>query len=129
MSREINLVATFDTPEVVFEPQHGHFELRGRSMPEDPAKFYRPIISWFESYANAPSQTTRLIIDLEYFNSSSLKQLVLIFSILEGIAKTNHPVKVEWQYDPSDELMEVKGLEIQSIVNLDFELVPKPVKI
>ena len=98
-------------------------------MPEDPAKFYEPIISGFESYAKSPHPVTRLIIELEYFNSSSLKQLVLILSILEGISEANHQVKVEWQYDPNDELMEVKGLEIQSIVNLDFELVQKPVKI
>lgn len=129
MSREINWNATFDTPEVIFEPQDGHFELRGRSMPEDPVQFYQPLISWFKSYAKAPNPSTRLIIDLEYFNSSSLKQLVLIISILESIAEANNQVKVEWHYDTGDELMEVKGLEIQSIVNLEFELVPKPIKI
>ena len=79
--------------------------------------------------AKAPNPSTRLIIDLEYFNSSSLKQLVSIISILEGIAEANKQVKVEWHYDTGDELMEVKGLEIQSIVNLEFELVPKPIKI
>ncbi len=129
MTRDMNLTATFDTPEVIFEPQDGHFELRGRSMPEDPVKFYEPLILWFKSYARAPNPTTRLIVDLEYFNSSSLKQLLLIFSVLESMGEATNRVKVEWHYDTSDELMEVKGLEIQSIVNLEFELVPKPFRI
>ena len=94
-------------------------------MPEDPAKFYGPILSWVRSYAKQANPFTSVIIDLEYFNSSSLKQLIQIFSILEDIADQDHQVKVEWRYDPSDELMEDKGLEIQSIIDLDFELVPK----
>ena len=125
MTGDLNLTATFDTPEVTFEPGGSIFRLRGKSMPEDPIQFYEPILSWVRSYGKQASPSTTVIIDLEYFNSSSLKQLIQIFSILEGIADSDHKVKVEWHYDPSDELMQDKGLEIQSIINLEFELVPK----
>jgi len=63
---------------------------------------------------------------LEYFNSSSIKQLLSIFQKLQQLSKNGYEVKVIWTYEEDDELIEAKGLEMKSLVELLFVL--KPVK-
>ena len=40
----INIQGTDDTPSVVLDKDKGHFEISGRSLPEDVNMFYEPIL-------------------------------------------------------------------------------------
>ena len=118
----IRISQTKDTPEIILDKQSNLFEIRGRSLPEDADKFYSPILEWIENYVKDPNPETVLTVDLEYFNSSSIKQLVILFVKLQGIVKTENKVKIIWSYPQNDELIEVKGQELKSILTVPFEL-------
>lgn len=118
--------STHDTPQVILDKDKGIFSISGRSMPEDASKFYRPILNWLNNYLKDPNHTTIFNIELEYFNSSSIKQLLSVFQKLQQLSKNGYEVKVIWTYEEDDELIEAKGLEIKSLVELLFVL--KPVK-
>jgi len=80
--------STADTPEVILNPEKGVFLIGGRSMPEDAGKFYRPIINWLNNYLKQPNDSTVFHVELEYFNSSSIKQLLTVMQKLEQLSKT-----------------------------------------
>ena len=124
MLKPLLLEATEYTPKVILDQQSGRFEISGRSFPEDASKFYLPVLSWIEDYVKEPCQKTVFYFNLEYFNSTSLKQLLEILLRLEDIVAANE-VKIIWSYGSDDDLMAAKGQEIQNMVNLPFELTPE----
>ncbi|MEA2106666.1 MAG: DUF1987 domain-containing protein [Bacteroidota bacterium] len=116
---------TRDKPYIIFDPQNNRFEIKGNSLPEDTTLFYKPVIEWIIEYAKKPNQTTHLICSLEYFNSSSAKMLYELFIELEKIKDLGKEVKVTWYFDPGDQLIEEKGMEFQSILQIPFNVLEK----
>ncbi|MGQ0827788.1 MAG: DUF1987 domain-containing protein [Bacteroidota bacterium] len=123
MEKVLKLNATEDTPKVVLNKARNEFSLNGRSLPEDAPAFYKPVISWMENYVKNPNPYTELRIALDYFNSSSIKQILVMFMLLEDLIKSGKEAKVVWCYNEDDELMEIKGREFKSMLNIPFELV------
>lgn len=122
MGKTINIKGTEDSPKVVLNKEKKEFEISGRSLPEDAEKFYTPIYSWIENYVKDPLSNTEFKFNLEYFNSSSVKQIVKILIRLEQIAKAGKSVRITWLYDIDDELIKLKGEEIKAILNIPLEL-------
>lgn len=123
MQNFLKLKGTEDTPEVLFNRETNEFSLKGRSLPEDAFNFYSPIIAWMTAYVKQPNKNSELIIALEYFNSSSVKQVLNLISLFEEIIKSGNSAKIIWCYAEGDDLMEIKGLEFKSMVmSLPFEL-------
>jgi len=123
MLSKLELKATRDTPEIIFNPATSQFEISGNSLPEDTSKFFDPVLDWMEEYVKSPNKNTILKCQLEYFNSSSAKMLYQLFIELEKIKEFGSDVKINWYYEPGDSLIEEKGLEYHSILDLPFEMV------
>ena len=83
----IQIEATPKTPMVHFDPDKGHIEIRGRSIPENSLEFYKELLDWLEEYGNDPRESTNVEVQLEYFNTSSSKCILDVFKALEGIHK------------------------------------------
>lgn len=111
-----------DTPRVLLDKQNRKFEISGRSMPEDAFLFYQPIQNWIDEYVEDPEFHTIFEFNLEYFNSTSVKQLLEILFKLEKIKEKGKGIQVLWYYNELDELMEAKGLEIKNLCDLPFEM-------
>jgi len=122
MDKALRIEGSADTPHVFLDSTSQIFKIHGRSMPEDATKFYKRVVTWVRNYAKEPNPTTIFEIDLEYFNSSTVKQLLSILLILESMANEGKEVKVIWYYEKEDELMEMKGQEIKSLVDILFIL-------
>ena len=99
------LEATPKTPRLYFSKETGEFEISGRSIPENSIEFYKPVISWLDSYIHQPNNHTLLVIKLEYFNTSSSKCLVEILRRLESLTNQSI-VKVKLCYEEEDEDMQ-----------------------
>ncbi|MBN8695781.1 MAG: DUF1987 domain-containing protein [Bacteroidetes bacterium] len=121
MENSIKIKATDDTPEVIFDRSTNEFRLSGRSLPEDAFAFYSPIIKWLNDYSKSPNENSILKVSLDYFNSSSVKQILELISAFEEIIRAGKSAKVIWCYASDDDLMEIKGLEFQSMTNIPFE--------
>jgi hypothetical protein len=98
MMENIFIEATPDTPAVKFEIT-GRLILEGRSLTENVALFYNPLIEWVREL-NVESVTVD--INLDYMNSGSSNQLLSILKVLDTNSKIGKLI-VNWHYDADDE--------------------------
>jgi len=119
----INIEGTPKTPTVVFDSTSGKLEIKGRSIPENSIDFYNPLIIWIDEYSKLPQQHTKVLIQLEYFNTSSSKCLLDVFKKLEAIRVAGNDVNIDWHYEEDDEDMLEAGEDYQAIINIPFKMV------
>jgi hypothetical protein len=122
MKKPLRINETEDTPSVVFDINANEFSISGRSFPEDSSEFYKPLIEWMQNYISEPNPNTILRISLDYLNSSSIKQILNLLMLLEKPVKMGKDIKVIWCYNADDDLIEVKGQELKSMLSVPFEL-------
>ncbi|NPA68341.1 MAG: DUF1987 domain-containing protein [Chlorobi bacterium] len=108
------------TPEIIFDKKHGVFQIRGRSISENAGEFYQPVKEWMKEYVKDPNPETKLLLNFDYLNSSSLIQISNIIRILEEAYNNGHKVLVIWQYEEGDELIENTGIELNIISKVPF---------
>ncbi len=120
----LNIEMTTKTPMIDFDASQGVMRIWGRSLPENAADFYGPIIRAIDEYKSQPQPTTKLDISLEYFNTSTSRILLDIIRSFEWLKKAEKSdLKVVWSYEKDDWEMEDAGKEYQSILSdIDFEL-------
>jgi hypothetical protein len=123
MQKALKLKGTKESPEVVFDKDAKQFIISGRSLPEDSFQFYQPVIEWMKEYVKDPLPLTELNTHFEYFNSSSIKQLLILFKTIESLIDAGNEAKIIWKYDEEDDLMEIKGKEFKRMLKIPMELV------
>ncbi len=119
----ISIEGTPRTPTVKFDSIQGLIEIKGRSNPEDPIVFYKPLIDWLEEYAKNPGDKTIVNLQLEYFNSSSSKCLLLVLKKLEAIYKAKHEVVINWYYEKGDEEILEAGEDYKFFTGIPFKMI------
>ena len=120
----IKILGSEDTPKIILDKNANQFEISGRSLPEDVAAFYEPVLEWLDEYAESPNPKTVFNFKLEYFNTASSKLLLDVLLKLEDMVDDGHEVLVKWHYPSDDEDMEEAGEEYADIVEVPFEQVP-----
>lgn len=119
---KLDIESTEDTPRVLFNPEGNHFELSGRSLPEDAPSFYGPILDWLDDYyGGSPLPTTTFDIKLEYFNTASSKLVLDFLMKLEEHHSAGNKTVVKWYFDEDDEDMQEAGEEFAELVGVPFE--------
>ncbi|HRD38311.1 MAG TPA: DUF1987 domain-containing protein, partial [Bacteroidia bacterium] len=89
MEDVIEIKATEDTPGITLHKASGLISISGKSLPEDSATFYQPVIEWLSVYIQNAASNTSAEFKLEYFNTPSSKQILKIISLLKELSKTN----------------------------------------
>ena len=117
----LHIEGTEDTPEVLLDSENNTFSISGRSFPENAIEFYEPIFAWLQKYAEEAENDMEFEFFMEYFNTSSSKQIAKIFLLLEKINE-NVFVQVIWKYKKEDSDMMASGLRFSKLLNLEFEL-------
>lgn len=110
------LASTSSTPEIRFSPD-GHLLIKGRSLPEDTAKFYNPLHDWINEYT---LNHVSITIYLDYMNSSSSQQISKFLQLV----KNNVHIKdciIKWYYEESDEDNLDFGKEVMLLTELPFQ--------
>lgn len=121
--KKLHLTGTDDTPEIILDQEGNQFEISGKSLPEDASAFYSPVIQWMKEYSEDANDETVFKINLEYFNSTSAKYVFNILMLMETISDSGKQVRIDWLYKDGDELMESKGEEIKSMVEIPMEVI------
>lgn len=109
------------TPWIILEP--GMIFIMGRSIPENPNDFYRPVYEWVSKYTKDNQGITRIELGFEYINTSSIKW---IFNILRQLSEMKDLVKnasVNWYFEHGDEDMSELGFILRSLVECPFVVV------
>lgn len=118
----INIEKTKKTPFVSFNYITGRMIINGVSIPENSAGFYEPLLDWMRAYVQNPAEHTVVDVTLNYYNTSSSKWLLDIFSILNTMyKKEDKQVLVNWYY--SDEDIFDTGEDYKTILELPFHLI------
>lgn len=114
--------ATEDTPNVFLSKTENKFLISDRSLPENSIEFYLPILSWLEKYAENPNPVTHFEFKLEYFNTSSAKQIAKVLLMLEKVSKVSD-VLVKWYYSKDDKDILASGSRYEKLINIKFQLI------
>jgi hypothetical protein len=99
---------TPSTPEIKFE-KSGNLSIRGKSLPEDPKRFYNPLFKWVEELT---TDNVDIQVQLEYVNTSSSKRIIELLKKIDNNSKIKH-VKMNWYYEIDDPDMLEFGEVIQ----------------
>lgn len=122
--KPIRIAETNDSLEVNLDKDKCRFEFYGKSLPEDPNEFFKPILNWFREYVKDPNKETLLVFKLDYFNTASSKKILDILTICQEIHKKKLSIIVNWYYRPADEDMYETGETFSEIVHIPFKLIP-----
>lgn len=121
---KIVIAATARTPSFEFDPQAGTLRLAGESYPEDPTKFFAgPMAGVYAFLQQRHEGPLRFKFELAYFNSSSAKVIMDLFSAIEASAEAGNDVTVEWFHAEDDDNMKELGEEFsEELVKTRFEM-------
>lgn len=120
--KEIRIAGTNTSPEVHLDPG-GFIRIRGRSIHENMAVFFKPVESWIEEYIKDPAEITCLDINLEYFNSASAKMLVRLMHMIALVKLKNRKFIVNWYYEDGDEDILERGEYFSSVLKIPFNYI------
>jgi hypothetical protein len=84
------LEQTPKTPQIDLNHLTGELIFSGKSIPENAAKVYEPLLNWVTDYILKARPTTNLRLDLEYFNTASAIWLAKIIKVLVGINEPDY---------------------------------------
>lgn len=103
--------------------QEGRIEISGKSIPENPKKFYKPLVDWVKQYAQKPFENTLVEINFEYIDTSSSKWILDILRVLDEIRDLNKQISLKWFYEEGDYDMFDLGMHLKSFVNFPFSFI------
>lgn len=120
---DIYIEAEQRSPKVEFDNLSGELILSGRSIPEDAAKIYQPLIKWTSEYIKSPRQVTNFRLNLEYFNTASLIWIAKIIKILCKIDNPEYVLIIHLYFDKED-FEEMETDDIRDFIDSLVSLVP-----
>lgn len=118
----VDIEGTKKTPAIVLDPK-GVIKMSGRSIHEDPAKFFDPLVVWIENYCKSPQEVTTVEIKLEYFNSGSAKYILTILQLLHMLTEQELRLVVNWFYEEGDDDILERGEYYASILDTNFNFI------
>ena len=110
-------------PRMVFDKEEGVFLIEGRSLPEDSEAVYAPVLEWLDEYGMEPNPETKMVFNLEYYNSASLRKFADILKKLTAISiKSGTDVSATWYYEDGDESSCENAEDLASSIGIDLEI-------
>ena len=91
---------TESTPQIDFK-KSGQLSIKGRSLPEDPKRFYNTLFKWAEELS---AEQVQLNVKLEYVNTSSSKKILELIKAVDRNKKIRH-LNLNWFYETDDDDM------------------------
>jgi hypothetical protein len=112
LMKEFQLIVeeTNKTPEINLNLRTGELLFSGKSIPENAAKVYEPVLNWVSDYIQHARPTTNVRINLEYFNTASS---IWIAKIIKELIKIKEPdyVLIIHLYVPLEDYNEMKEFD------------------
>jgi len=109
------------TPWIIMEP--GKIFIMGRSIPENPGEFYRPVHDWISDYVQNYQGQSKIDIGFEYINTSSTKWIFTILKELSELMQISDNATITWYYELGDDDMGELGFILRSLVDCPFVVV------
>jgi hypothetical protein len=117
--KNIFIDRTAKTPQVDFNQLTGELILFGKSIPENAAKVYEPLLAWINDYIKSPHHTTNLRLNLEYFNTPSSIWLAKMVNALSKISEDDYVFFIHLYFDIED----FESMDMEELKNIVGQLV------
>jgi hypothetical protein len=117
--KNLLIEGTSKTSLVDFNQLTGELILSGKSIPENTAKVYEPLLQWINEYVKSPRQTTNLCLNLEYFNTSSSIWHAKMFKALSNIIVEDAVLFIHIYFDIED----FDDMDMEELKNIVSSLV------
>ena len=117
----LHIASTEETPEINFDVEKKQFSISGKSLPEDSIAFYAPVFEWLQQFVDEVQEDVEFEFFMDYYNTSTAKQLAKIFLFLEKLNEKVF-VQVVWKYKKDDNDMMASGVRFSKLLNIEFEL-------
>ncbi len=118
------LEKTAKTPRVDLSQDSGELSFSGRSIPENAAKVYDPVLKWISEYALKAKPITNLRLNIEYFNTASMMWLSRILGVLKKINDPEYILYIHLymsleEYDDMNDIEDIRDalIPVQDILN------------
>ena len=125
--KKIEIPARDQTPFVILDKVNGLMEIRGYSYPDEALEFYAEIIEWFKEYTKDPNADTKVVFDLIYVNSTSVKFINEILKKLDEILSAGKTATVDWFFMPDDEDMQQLGAVLKDFHKIPVAVISKKI--
>lgn len=113
--------ATRVTPSVYFNTKKSILDIRGKSSPENPLKFYNHLIESVSEYGQEKNNSLTVNFALEYFNTSSSKCIYLLFKKVNELRiDQGKDIMINWYYEEGDEDMQEAGEDLSFFFNFEI---------
>ena len=110
MMKELTIEQTPKTPQIDLNQLTGDLIFSGRSIPENAAKIYEPVLNWTTEYILKACPTTHLRLNMEYYNTASLIWLTKILRVLIQIDNPDYALIIHL-YLPIEDYDEMNDFE------------------
>ena len=127
MLNELIIEQTPKTPQIDLNQLTGDLIFSGKSIPENAAKVYEPVLNWVTEYILKASPTTNLRLNLEYYNTASAIWLAKIIKVLIRINEPDYTLIVHLyfpieDYDEMNDFDDIKDafLPFQILVTMPY---------
>lgn len=117
--KNIFIERTAKTPQVDFNQLTGELILFGKSIPENAAKVYEPLLAWINDYIKSPHHTTNFRLNLEYFNTPSSIWLAKMVNALSKISEDDYVFFIHLYFDIED----FESMDMEELKNIVGQLV------
>jgi hypothetical protein len=90
------------SPEIFCNAESGDLVFKGKSIPENAALIYKPVIEWATEYIKSAGEETNLHLDLEYFNTASSIWIAKLIKVLSEINNRGRLFVIHIYFDIED---------------------------
>lgn len=122
----LHLEKTELTPKVILDPYELQVTIRGASIPNNAAEFYKPLLLWLENFSDQlPSTSAPLSVDVKllHYNSASWVYISQIFEIIGKIHETGMRVLIDWYTNEDDNFLREVGQELSEVSDIPFNFI------
>ena len=109
-------------PNIDFNSEEGKLTISGKSIPVNVEQLFSEVITWLEEYASHPNKETKLELNLQYMNGSTIRSLIDVLKILQRMSEQGEKVKVEWNMPANAEDMKDIGEHIFSTIHIPHDI-------
>lgn len=118
---------TNSTPNINFNYDMRKLIISGESFPENAAKFYEPVVNWIKEYLGCTGEEeTEVEFEIIYFNSSTSKIFMNIFSLLDEEVQEGKNIIINWIASEDNEAAIECGEEFkEDLEDIEFNIIIK----
>jgi len=126
MAFKLEREKTRTTPYILIDEEKGYMRFEGESYLEDIIGFFKEINEWLKVYMASDFDTFTFDCELEYFNSSTTKQIYNMLRLMD-LNAPGKTVVVNWIVDNKDDEMLVECGEDyrEDMESLTFNIIIK----